>query len=357
MRINKKNYILSFLVQGVSAFVTDIHVDAYKELEVLFLIDNGAFKQYFTRKAYESALDLGMEFYSDENAFKVYRRALSQHCNIFENYFVKEIKNEKHLTKDVVNTFFKYTIKLCKDYTYMNVEFTDKAFANQDNNPIIKMNLSRVAKFKDLIRSYMNKVLFESDGYISECFLVLGRQFKLEPYVFHNLTQQEILDLYDGKLPDFDKISQRQKALVVNYDRSHFCEGKDAESIINMFRNEISNIHIVSGKVANFGKATGPVKIISVDYTNLSLLFEEIEIMNKGDILIAETTAPELIVACHKAAAIVTDIGGLLSHAAIVSREFGIPCIVGTGNATKVFKNGDIVEVDAIEGIVRKVSM
>ena len=56
MRINKKNYILSFLVQGVSAFVTDINVDAYKELEVLFLIDNVAFKQYFKHISYESKL-------------------------------------------------------------------------------------------------------------------------------------------------------------------------------------------------------------------------------------------------------------------------------------------------------------
>ena len=56
-----------------------------------------------------------------------------------------------------------------------------------------------------------------------------------------------------------------------------------------------------------------------------------------------------------KAAAIVTDEGGITSHAAIVSRELGIPCVIGTKFATKVFKDGDLIEVDADKGIVRKI--
>lgn len=57
-----------------------------------------------------------------------------------------------------------------------------------------------------------------------------------------------------------------------------------------------------------------------------------------------------------KAGAIVTDAGGILSHAAIVSRELKKPCIIGTQTATKAFKDGDLVEVDAVKGIVRKIS-
>lgn len=62
-----------------------------------------------------------------------------------------------------------------------------------------------------------------------------------------------------------------------------------------------------------------------------------------------------MVVIMEKAAAIVTDEGGLMSHAAIVSREFGIPCVVGTKYATEVFKDGDLIEVNANNGIVRKV--
>ena len=57
-----------------------------------------------------------------------------------------------------------------------------------------------------------------------------------------------------------------------------------------------------------------------------------------------------------KAATIVTDEGGICSHAALVSRELGIPCIVGTKDATRIFKDGDIVEVDADTGVVRRIS-
>jgi len=73
----------------------------------------------------------------------------------------------------------------------------------------------------------------------------------------------------------------------------------------------------------------------------------------KGDILVAEATVPDYVPAMRKAGAIITDLGGLTSHAAIVSRELGIPCIIGTKIATKVLKDGDFVEVDANKGIVK----
>ena len=76
--------------------------------------------------------------------------------------------------------------------------------------------------------------------------------------------------------------------------------------------------------------------------------------MKKGDILVAVTTHPDYVPAMQKAAAIVTEEGGILSHAAIVSREIRIPCIVGTKQVTKVLKDGDLIEVDANKGIVRK---
>ena len=77
--------------------------------------------------------------------------------------------------------------------------------------------------------------------------------------------------------------------------------------------------------------------------------------MQKGEILVAIMTTPDFTPALKKAAAIVTDEGGVTCHAAIISRELGIPCVVGTRIATRTFKNGDILEVDANHGIVRKI--
>lgn len=74
----------------------------------------------------------------------------------------------------------------------------------------------------------------------------------------------------------------------------------------------------------------------------------------KEDILVSGSTRPEFLPLMWKATAFVTDAGGMLSHAAIVARELRKPCLLGTETATRVFKNGDRVEVDAEKGIVKK---
>ncbi|MDO8625303.1 MAG: PEP-utilizing enzyme, partial [Candidatus Diapherotrites archaeon] len=76
--------------------------------------------------------------------------------------------------------------------------------------------------------------------------------------------------------------------------------------------------------------------------------------IREGEVLVAPMTSPEYIFAMKKAIAIVTDTGGLTSHAAIVSRELKKPCIVGTKFATRMLKDGDLVEVDTKNGVVRR---
>lgn len=73
----------------------------------------------------------------------------------------------------------------------------------------------------------------------------------------------------------------------------------------------------------------------------------------EGEILVAISTNPDIIPLMKKAGAIVTDEGGIMCHASIISRELKIPCIVGTKNATRALKDGDMVEVDANTGIIK----
>ncbi len=80
---------------------------------------------------------------------------------------------------------------------------------------------------------------------------------------------------------------------------------------------------------------------------------EAIKRVKLGDILICPMTLPDYLPAMKKAKAIVTDEGGLTSHAAIIARELGKVCIVGTKEATRTFKTGDLVEVDANKGVIR----
>jgi pyruvate,water dikinase len=107
---------------------------------------------------------------------------------------------------------------------------------------------------------------------------------------------------------------------------------------------EIPGEAVVKGQTASAGVASGPVRVIRSA--------EELDKIVEGDILVTPMTNPDMVVAMRKAVAIVTDEGGLTSHAAIVSREMGIPCIVGTENATKILTDGNVVTVDATHGKV-----
>ena len=138
--------------------------------------------------------------------------------------------------------------------------------------------------------------------------------------------------LYTGK--QVDELLEKQQKSKISEGSSGTKEEKDVDE--------------VKGMVASKGKAKGTAKIVKDR--------DELHKIKKGDILITKLTTPDFVVAMEKSAAIVTDMGGLTSHAAIVSRELGIPCITGTKTATKVFKDGDTIEVDAEKGLVRKVN-
>lgn len=107
---------------------------------------------------------------------------------------------------------------------------------------------------------------------------------------------------------------------------------------------EVFGDAIVRGLTASSGVASGPVKIV--------LSADDLKKVIDGDIMVAPMTNPDMVMAMKKASAIVTDEGGITSHAAIVSREMMIPCIVGAENATKVLRDGDVVTVDATHGKV-----
>ncbi len=107
---------------------------------------------------------------------------------------------------------------------------------------------------------------------------------------------------------------------------------------------ELKGEILLSGLGASPGVSFGVVKVIN----NL----DELSKIKKGDVLVTEMTNPDMVVAMQKAAGIITDEGGITSHASIVSREMGIPCVVGTGEATKKLYDGMIVTVDGNNGRV-----
>jgi phosphohistidine swiveling domain-containing protein len=158
--------------------------------------------------------------------------------------------------------------------------------------------------------------------------------------------------LLKKKEPDVNLLNERMNYSVILSEQgvSKFIVGKEAKKMaerINM-KTVDESAQEISGQVSQPGKVRGIVKII--------LEVKDIEKIKEGEILVSIATNPDLLPAMKKAAAIVTDAGGITCHAAIVSRELGTPCIIGTKIATKRLKDGDLVEVDANQGLIRILS-
>ncbi len=106
--------------------------------------------------------------------------------------------------------------------------------------------------------------------------------------------------------------------------------------------------NVLRGNAGSPGTVRGPAKVIH----SLS----EADKLRQGDVLIAGTTAPPWTPLFATAAAVVTDTGGVLSHCAVVAREYRIPAVVGTGTATAAIQDGQLLEVNGSDGVVRIVS-
>lgn len=123
--------------------------------------------------------------------------------------------------------------------------------------------------------------------------------------------------------------------------------GDEAQRLMVPFVNA-EEVKEIRGNIASRGNAKGKIRIV--------LGKKDFDSFMEGEILVTTMTRPEFMPLMRRAAAIVTDEGGLTSHAAIISRELRKPCIVGTKNATQVLKTGDEVEVNAESGIITKIT-
>ena len=101
----------------------------------------------------------------------------------------------------------------------------------------------------------------------------------------------------------------------------------------------------MKGQIAYQGKVSGKVRIVKRT--------DQAEKVLDGEIIVSPMTTPDFAPAMKKAAGFVTDEGGITCHAAIIAREMKKPCLIGTKTATQFLKDGDLVEVDAIVGVVR----
>jgi len=214
-------------------------------------------------------------------------------------------------------------------------------------------------EFKELVYFTKELVYFRTqrmDIYVKAGFLArplfkeIAKRFNLEMHDIFYLTSDEIKDALKNKKDFTKEINKRKQGfgfLINKNDKVFVLTGKELQEYKEKHvKEEIKkDIKELKGRVASTGYAKGVVKVLlgKVDLNKVQ----------KGDILVTSMTTPDFVPAMEKAAAFVTDEGGILCHAAIVSREMNKPCITSTKIATKALKDGDLVEVDADNGIIK----
>lgn len=169
------------------------------------------------------------------------------------------------------------------------------------------------------------------------------------------LTTDEISKLYGTKKYNFKNLVKKRKFCIfgiIHGKKIIIDKKEEVKLIFNLLELKIKKgTKEIKGKIASRGFLVGRVRLIP--QTNYQEMIKRAKMFKKGEILVTGMTQPDIMFACRKAGAIITDEGGITSHAAIISRELNIPCIIGTKIATRVLRDGQLVEVNANKGVVK----
>lgn len=271
------------------------------------------------RKSKRATEDLAKEYYWLEQGY--IGRGVTQK-------FIKEIQDEHH-----------------REDVYDKKELLKELNLNDDELNVVRLSQTLIrskslrADSRQFAHVLINKIV---DRLAEECGVAVGDLEILS-------TEEMIAFICESRLPE-NIAKRRVHAVVPSAPDGNYAfivdEGKVQEYIdTRVIKEEISDNREIEGQVAQPGKVRGRARLVFGPQHNAKV--------QKGDILISRATSPQLLPAMKKSAAFVTDIGGITSHAAIVSRELKIPCIIGTKIATQVLKDGDLVEVDADNGVVK----
>lgn len=312
-----------------------LRVKQNKELARVFDDDIEDIKDNLIR--FHPAIDRALDDHVEKFSYIVVHHAFNPPT---KEYYLRQIKKE--LNKDIDEK-----LKEIENYV-SDVEKQKKDILN-------KLNVNdKIINYIDYLEeiAYVNdvrKLSHSKSHYLSHCLLrEIANRLDISHIELKHLTSDEIINTLKHGKADLALIESRMKLNVIcTFNKKLlFLEGNKAKDLISKtLPQQKKEITEFKGRIASKGKVQGLVKLIIKEH--------EINKVEKGDILVTSMTNPDMVLVMERAGAIVTDEGGLLCHAAIVSRELNTPCIVGTEIATEVLKDGDLVEVDAEKGVVK----
>ncbi len=258
--------------------------------------------------------------------------------------------NYKDVKKLKINHFFKRLKNIAGVKEIKNAK--SNSDAKQFYGKIRKVDieslklLGEMAGFQDL-RKKSNVI---ANYWIMEFLKAVARKYKINFSLLTSLILLEVVELLKTGKINVKKLQERKKGMI-NFtfqNKEYVLTGKDFAIAARKLDKitEKKNSSILKGITANQGTVVGTARVV----INIAKNGKKIK---KGDILVTSMTRPEFAPYLKIVKGIITNEGGITSHAAVISRELDIPCIIATKNATSVLKDGDLVEVDADKGIVK----
>lgn len=291
----------------------------------------------------------GYKFFIDKNKVDRYKKQVQKTLEQLKKITVeyKNLKINKIGKEELEIRFFKI-LKFLDNFSkvYLKTEEARLVKIDEEKNRklieelgVLRFNLRKNGEpvFYILLRSLLKEIYKRFGVKVGDLFFY---------------DYDEMKNLFAGKKVRKDIVEKRKKgyALISLKNKKIILIGNKFKELFKEVVEMEKKVEELSGQVAMKGKARGKVRLILHNKRNIS---KEVAKFKEGEILVTEMTRPDTVLACKKAAAIITDEGGITSHAAIISRELKIPCVMGAKIATRVLKNGDLVEVDAYRGIVK----
>jgi phosphoenolpyruvate synthase/pyruvate phosphate dikinase len=234
----------------------------------------------------------------------------------------------------------------------IEIKRTKKILVKTLNIPRNLQKVYEIAADITFLKGYRKDATYYSFYILEKILKEISKRIGLDITESHMVTYKEIEDLLvHNKKMDKEEIARRKDCAIMTIKDGNLIvySGDEAKNFFankNIKKEEIEiNSDMFKGTCASSGQAKGVVKIINTT--------AEMDKMNQGDIMVSHTTFPALVPAMKKASAIVTEDGGITCHAAIVARELKTPCVTGIKIITKIVKDGDLVEVDADNGLVK----
>ena len=258
-------------------------------------------------------------------------------------YFFKQAQTIKDAGREL--------IKLKRVFKERQLEIKQIIQQVKPDNKLLE--LIRFLQENVFLRDYRDMIRQKYNLELRKFYLEVGVRLGLSIEEVAALTNEEITTNLKGrtKFPQ-DEIIRRAKAylLIQKGTKIRIYSGDEAISKAGHELNRKSTFqkNELAGIIGSKGKARGRVAIV---FTN-----KDLGKIRRGDVMVTTMTRQDFVPALRKSSALVTDEGSIICHAAIIARELKIPCIVNTKIGTKIFRDGDYVEVDAVQGIIKKLS-